>query len=104
MAVIASLTGGVVSAYVCDKKKIHTTKSDAINGVTFKHERYNFDGRFLYVNKWSYEGHDYLEFVAQSPGGWIHDPNCEACAMAGHVENRDDFLSEYEKLFGNSQK
>lgn len=46
---------------------------------------YNEHPENLIVNKFTFEGHDYLNFVTKygtlhdSYSGWVHDPNCKTC-------------------------
>lgn len=56
--------------------------------------------RYLLVWKWTYEGHDYLEFKqADYYSGWQHDPNCRACE-SGHKSTSSSGLTDYQLSFG----
>ena len=54
----------------------------------------------LIIRKWSYEGHEYLEFAKEGHygQGWVHDPNCSGCTKP--VQTVSSISSEYEKMFG----
>ena len=46
---------------------------------------YNDHSENIVVNKFTFEGHDYLNFITKfgtlhdSYSGWVHDPNCKTC-------------------------
>lgn len=46
---------------------------------------YNDHPENITVNKFTFEGHDYLNFTTKygtlhdSYSGWVHDPNCKTC-------------------------
>lgn len=46
---------------------------------------YNENPENITVNKFTFEGHDYLNFTTRngtmhdSYSGWVHDPNCKTC-------------------------
>lgn len=46
---------------------------------------YNEHPENIVVNKFTFEGHDYLNFTTKygtlhdSYSGWVHDPNCKTC-------------------------
>lgn len=46
---------------------------------------YNEHPENIVVNKFTFEGHDYLNFITKygtlhdSYSGWVHDPNCKTC-------------------------